>query len=336
LALLIVLAPFPCFTIYQWGASHWKYPVTMLDDAQIITRDVSYRLRQRQGAEPGVVLSGPTTTTWMEFFGGFEGLGSTDTEDSEGVKAAAAVYSAPTDDAALALVQKFGVTTLAIFSWDPFAEEYDKLAHGLSPNSPAPPPGFVSQLLKTGRWPRWLRPVPYVLPDEKQLKGQYVMLGEVDPEQTAEEAAAGMGQYLLATNQPDQARKQLQSAIEKYPDYLPGWIALAGLQQKAGPADAAAKTIQHIRDNLPQAGALLFSDRIDLAEVFSKANDAAGAREQVQAALADADERGVRRLLPNELSEFVQDLRTLKLTEKRPEITRLAESLLPEGTASKP
>ena len=47
------------------------------------------------------------------------------------------------------------------------------------PNSPAPPAGFVEQLLKTSRWPRWLRPLPYVLPDEKQLKGQYVMLGAV-------------------------------------------------------------------------------------------------------------------------------------------------------------
>ena len=336
LALLIVLTPYPCFTIREWVHSNWEYPTTMLDDAQIITRDASYRLRQRLGSEPGVVLSGPTTTTWMSFFGGFDGLGSTNTEDPEGVRAAAAVYSAPTDDAALALVQKYGVTTLAIFSWDPFAEEYDKLAHGLSPNSPAPPPGFVAQLLKTGRWPRWLRPVPYALPDEKQLRGQYVMLGEVELEQTAEEAAVNMGYYLIATDQAAEASKQLQSAVGKYPNYLPAWIALAGLQQKAGPANVAAKTIQHIRDHLPQASALAFSDRIELAEVLSKANGPDEAREQVQAALAMADERGVRRLLPNELSEFIQDLRTLKLTEKRPEITRLAESLLPEGHAPKP
>ncbi|MGA2051669.1 MAG: serine/threonine-protein kinase [Opitutales bacterium] len=334
IALLIVLLPYPCFTIREWISSGWNYPVTMLDDAQIITRDVSYCLRQRQGAEPGVVLSGPTTTTWMMFFGGFDGLGTISTEDPEGIKAAAAIYNAATDDEALALAKKYGITDVVIFSWDPFAEEYDKLADGLGPKSPAPPAGFVERMLKTGHMPNWLRPVPYKLPDGEKFKGQYVLIGEVDPEQTPEEAAVRMGQYDWAMGDVKKAREEFEKAANGHADDLPAQIALANFLATTEPANAEAKRAfgEMQIDLSPEWGTgpanLSFSDLATLAAVMLKNGDDHLAGEAMKAALAKANEQSVRRLLPSELSQFLQDLRTLKLTSERPEITQLTEGLL--------
>ena len=136
------------------------------------------------------------------------------------------------------------------------------------------------------------------------------------------------------------AREQLENAAKNHEGFSLAQIALANFLASAGPADESKRVFDELRGDLAVGGEkkLPFGDQMALAAVALKNGDANWnwARDEMQTALATADERSVRRLLPNELSQFVQDLRTLKLTEERPEITRLAESLLPEGPASRP
>jgi serine/threonine protein kinase len=327
---VLVYLPYPLFTVKQWISLGGKYPVTALDHCEIVTRDVSCHLRQRLGPVAGAILSGPTTTSWMMFFGGFGGLGNINTDDPDGLKAAAAVYSAPTDDDALALINKYGITHLVIFSWDAFASEYDRLAYGLGRQGAAPPAGFVAQLLKTGRLPRWLRPLPYKMPKFAGLDGQYVLLYEVHPEQTREEAAVRVAQCMEATGNLTGAKTQLLAAVSLNPDYLPGLIVLASLQQSTGQEDAARKTMENVHDRLDQADALSWGDRVELAGVLLRSGDATRARDQMHSALAGADEASVRRLLPEQLQEFVRGVQAMGLSEVQPDIYRFATGLLPE------
>jgi tetratricopeptide (TPR) repeat protein len=327
--LALVVLPYPCFTIFQWIHFNYQYPVTMLDLTQVITRDVSQRLRARLGDDPGVIVSGPTTTTWMMYFGGFKGLGTLYWENIDGLKKVAAIYSAPSQEEALKLVKEYGVTHFAIYSWDPFADEYAKLYRGLRLNDETPTDSFIWQVLHSGKIPVWLRPLPYRMPQEGQLKGQYVMILEVALDQTPEEAAVRVAQFLSSQGMNDQAAIQLSAVLEQKPNYLPALVALARVEQSRGQTDAFSTTVQTIRDNLSQASSIPFADRVDLAVVFALINDRDEARKQMTNALLVANEKDVRHLQPDALINFFELTRQMNLANINPQMMQLAFNLLP-------
>jgi len=327
--LALVLLPYPGFTMYQWEHFELKYPVTMLDLTQLITRDVSQRLRTRLGDKPGVIVSGPTTTTWMMYFGGFKGLGTLYWENIDGLKAVAAIYSAATPEEALELVKKYGVTDIAIFSWDPFADEYAKLHRGLRLADDTPTNSFIYQVLHSGKVPVWLRPLPYRLPQEGELKNQYVMILEVDLDQTPEEAAVRVGQYLWSQGLTDQAAVEFRDALTHTPNYLPALVALARLQQGLGQIDSFNATLQTIRENLAQASTIPFQDRVDLAVVFALANDREQAQKLITDCLTIATDKDLRTLQPDALFNLFQLTRQMNLTGLNPKVMTMAFNLLP-------
>ncbi|MGA2052500.1 MAG: hypothetical protein ABSH19_04230, partial [Opitutales bacterium] len=329
LFLALVVLPYPCFTAMQWNKFNYQYPVTMLDLTQVITRDVSQRLRARLGDDPGVIVSGPTTTTWMMFFGGFKGLGTLYWENIDGLKKVAAIYSAPSADEALKLVKEYGVTDFAIYSWDPFADEYAKLWRGLRLHDETPTDSFIWQVLHSGKIPVWLRPLPYRMPQEGQLKGQYVMILEVDLNQTPEEAGVRVAQFLFSQGLGDQAEAQLRNVLAEKPNYLPALTALARLQQSRGQLDAFNSTVQTIRENLSQANSIPFSDRVDLAVVFALINDRNEVRQLLTSALQSADEKGIRHLETDSLINFFELVRQMNLANLNPAMMKLAFNLLP-------
>jgi tetratricopeptide (TPR) repeat protein len=327
--LALVLVPYPFYTIRQWIEFDLKLPVTQLDLTQVITRDAAYRIRQRLGAEEGVVVSGPTTTTWMMFWGGLKGVGTLYWENDEGLKKTAAIYSATSEDEAFDLVKKYGVTHIAIFSWDAFAQEYAKLYRGLRLNDEPPEDAFILQLLHSGRIPRWLRPLPYQLPNQPDLKNQYVFLLEVVPNQTDEEAAVRVAMFLLAQNKAEQAENQLRAVTRMRPDYLPALVEQARVQQTQGEREAFHETMEGIRANLAEAGKMELDERIDLAIDFAMDNDAGEFRHQIIGALNAADEKSLRHCSAEALLNFVVIANQLGLSDLYPKVIDFAQSLLP-------
>jgi hypothetical protein len=300
-----------------------------LDLTEIVTRDVSYRIRQRLGDDPGVIVGGPSTTTWMTFFGGFKGLGTLYADNLDGLKAVASIYSATSSDEALELCRKYGVTHLVIFSWDAFAEEYARLARGLRRSDPPPADAFVFRILQNGGIPSWLRPIPYPMPVQEDLANQYVLLFEVVPDQTPDEATVRAAQNLWTEDKLDEALKQLGPLVTRAPDYLPALVCLARVQRSRGDMDAFRQTMQQVRANLDKAGTLHLDDRVDLAVIMAVANDPAQVREQITGALQHADEGSLRHLLPDTLINLVAITRQMKLTEEYTKAYQLAFALLP-------
>ncbi|MCC7007199.1 MAG: hypothetical protein IT184_00120 [Acidobacteria bacterium] len=325
----LLLVPFPASAIAQWRQTGLKAPLTQADLTQIITRDASYRLRQRLGSEPGVILSGPSTTTWMTYFGGFKGLGTLYSDNLDGLKAVAEIYSAPSPETALELCKRHGVTHIAIFSWDAFAQEYPKLWHGLSRSEDAPPDAFIARLLQTGSLPNWLRPIPYAIPSDMELATQYVRLFEVVPDQSQEEAIVRLAEYFLATDKPEAASRQLQPLLTRTPSYLPALVSQARAQYARGEIEEFAQTVAHIRANPASAGRMHLDDAVALAMVMALANDPAYAREQLRAALRHADEQSIRRLLPGSIINLLGLMRRLDLATEYALVHRWAFSLLP-------
>lgn len=177
---ILILVPYPAYSMR--GPWRHGFPAER-DIPQIIARDVSHMLRTRVAGNPVVVLSAPTSTTWLMYFGGFSGIGTLYWENLEGLKAAAAIYGARNAEEAKALIDRHGITHLVFFSWETFAHGYTLLARGqrLDPrgSQATPRDAFIVQLLEEGRVPPWLEVVPYALPDVPLLARMRVWIFEV-------------------------------------------------------------------------------------------------------------------------------------------------------------
>jgi hypothetical protein len=166
-------------TFLQFGQAG----LTELEEVlEIVTRDVAHRLRRGLGDTPASVISGPTTTTWLVYYGGFRGVGTLYWENLEGLKTTARIYGAPSPEQAYEAVKRHGVTHLVIFSWDAFAVEYARLSHQLRREQQPPAGAFVLRLLdSTNPLPPWLAEVPFKLPHMAALRGHWVRIYEVRP-----------------------------------------------------------------------------------------------------------------------------------------------------------
>ena len=350
LLLLVVLTPYPVFTIYQWIMSdlgNTSGP-TELDLTQIVTRDAAERIRVRLGSEQGVILSGPTTTTWMMYFGGFKGVGTLYWENIAGLRAAAATYSArPLWEDAKKLVDENHVTHICIFVWDAFAEEYARLGAGM--RKPADTDlktqmdqarklqdSFVLKLLTPDHpLPSWLRIIPYRIPDHPALRNSWVLLYEVVPPQTQQEAVLHNAYYALELGTPNSisvAGQELDQLLHAYPDYYPGMIAKALAAQLAvqmsGNADAATTAMQFVQLNLDKANTLNLEDRVYLCWALYNSRQIEEAIKQSAACLAMADEKGLRHLMPERLQLLLQLAANLPAGSYSNQIYQLGLSLL--------
>jgi len=179
---LLVLAPFPLMTaLFPWRLG---YPGT--DEApQVVARDVAHRLRSRVGQGEVVLAGPPVTTTWMIYFGGFRGLGTLYWENAEGLRATAALASAPDEAGAREEMERHGVTHLLVPSWEAFPSATGPVlpTAGTAGESLGAPPGparsFLARTFASGSLPSWLVPIPYELPDTPALRNTTVRLYEV-------------------------------------------------------------------------------------------------------------------------------------------------------------
>ncbi|MFZ4682193.1 MAG: tetratricopeptide repeat protein [Terrimicrobiaceae bacterium] len=192
----------------------------------LVVRDLAYHLRRQAGDKEVVVLSGPTTTTWLMFYGGLKGLGTLYWENTAGLKSAAAIYAAPNETEAVKLIKQHKVTHVVIFSVDAFSAQYVRLARNLPPGS-EPMDAFAQGLLYNSAMPRWLTPIHYRLPD--RLRKEWVAIAEVVPEQTTAEASLAFGRYLASRGNFASATEHFRRAVELNPDLQEASLELAAL-----------------------------------------------------------------------------------------------------------
>ncbi len=195
------ISVFPALSIPQWS----KPKIIQREEAtELVVRDIAWKLRLFEGSKPINVISGPTTTTKLAFFGDTKGVGTLYWENLAGLKTVAAIYGAKNDSEALRICREHEVTHIVLFSWDSFAEPYARLHQGREMNVNTDD-CFISSLLNKHSVPLWLRPLPYQLVPELIRAGQWVLICEVRPDQTAAEASYYLGKYHSDTGHPDLA-----------------------------------------------------------------------------------------------------------------------------------
>ena len=397
LFLASVLLPSPVLTLMDWARWHLDVPMSDVEVMELVTRDAAQRLRAQIGSDTGVVVSGPTTTTWMTYWGGFKGLGTLYWENLGGLKADMAIYSARTEKEALDLIKKYGVTHIAIFSWDPFYKEYARLSKEMhrpvleseyeaekplrhwitylqdaakskgwgnvvgklfeqfngdfaDPEAEKPKlqDAFIYSLIEGQRVPPWLRFIPYSMPGDQALRGQYISMYEVVPNQAPEVAVVRLAQGQMVLGNFISAEQNLNILVGVKPDYLPGLVCFARVENllasnpPQGVTDANRQgyvasrinnfniLVQKIKSNLAQADQLAFADRLELAIALVLANDPDDARLQIMACMQNVQLRELRQLSAEQLYNFLSFLRQMNLLDARPGLEPLLLNLLPQ------
>lgn len=187
--------------------------VESADAMQPLYRDIAATLRASQPRGPIVLLASPNASAGIAYFGGFETLGTLYWENVDGLSAAAAIFSARTDEDARALLAARRVTHIALVSKNDFLRGYFAFAE---PNSPS---DAISRTfgyrLTSGLVPRWLRLVPLKV---RPGAPSSVSLFQIVPDQSDFKAAWSVGEARLEMGQTRAAERALRTAIALAPD----------------------------------------------------------------------------------------------------------------------
>lgn len=297
----------------------------------LITRDASLWLRRRIGADPAVILAGPTATTYMTWFGGFRGLGTLYWENLEGLRASAQICSAPDPDSARALLARHGVTHVAVFGWDQGLEQLELAAHAVrnsTKRNGARGSGPLQEMCthQPRELPPWLVPLPYVPPRVAGFSHPVVQIYEVVDDLPPQILLLRQARYHQAV-EDDRMQEALDRSLELGPS-VPGLAMMAQLQHARGDRSSFQATIAQLRAELTGAESIELGDRIEAAIALVLAGDGQEASSQLAVVLDQADERQLRRVSPERISLLVDLSRQVGLDRGRPEAIALALRLL--------
>jgi hypothetical protein len=325
LSLALVLLPYPLRA--GLDAFRAQPGLSRENIRQFVVRDLAFWLRRRTGADPVTVLSGPTATTELVYHGGFKGVGTLYWENLAGLRALVDIYGAADPDRALELIRARGVTHLVILPWGPFAQESARLARGLRATEPVPAGAFAVDLLESGRGlPDWVRPLPYRLPEAEQFKGQFALVLEIAPEQTAAEAAVRRAQFLAAMGDTAAAQQLIRQVVAANPDQVTALVTLAQFQRAARERSAHNNTVERVRPLLRTDPPLEPADRVALALELAAAGIPDATYAQVARCWATFHPQDIHRLSPETLAVLLQLTRDFKVVPP-PERLALAERL---------
>jgi hypothetical protein len=155
-----------------------KRRVNTLDAFMPLARDIAVTLRASQPKGDIILLTSPDPSTQIGYYGRFKTLGTLYWENADGLKAAAAIFSARDDAEAERLVRERRVTHIALVSENNFIREYYRLLH---------PDATDEEVNRCFGWrlftgqppPDWLEPVPYEVPPNLRATKTWVLLFKV-------------------------------------------------------------------------------------------------------------------------------------------------------------
>lgn len=182
----------------------------------LIIRDIAHRLLEASPGRVPTVLSGPNTSTELVYHGSVRTLGTLYWENMPGLKRAAEIFAASTEEEAKKLLAAAGVTHIVVPSWSNFGRAYAALwaeARGLE----RPAASWLDTVLQNEEFPVWLRPFAYPIPTASGIDSQSVRVVAFIPEQNEFEAHFYRGIYHFESGQPKLARAQFEMALALRP-----------------------------------------------------------------------------------------------------------------------
>ena len=270
--------------------------VTASDVEALIERDLAYWLANQAGAGGAIVLAPPNLTTSLYFHGGLAGLGTPYWENKDGFMAAIRIAGATSPDEAQAVARGRSLNYIVVPSWDPFLDDYARLGSNEVDHS-------LIALLHRWQPPRWLRPVPYHLPQAAGFEGQSVAIFRVGEVQDNALALSCLAEYFVEMGQIDQAVAASQALKRFFPADLGAAVARTLVERASGDTAAFEAASSELLPFLSRGDdrVLPWDRRVSLAIALVEGKRFDLAREQVQRCLAELDEPRLRSLTPASL-----------------------------------
>jgi hypothetical protein len=311
------------FQLWPSWEVHTNQGLSETEVVGLVERDLAYALAKHVGSAGAVVLAPPELTSALYYYGGLKGLATYGWEDLAGFQSAVRISSATTPEEAQELVGVHGVTDILIPTWDPFMDAFAQIGEGQVA-------GTFLERLHQWNLPRWLTPVPYLVPAVEGFEGQSVVILEVVEEQDDATALSRIAVYLAETGQLELASKA-GAALRRFPADLGALLAQAQVENACGENDSFAKTVEQLVRRI-SGGAdrdLEWDQRVGLAVVLAQAQRLDLARPRLRQCLADIDEGKLHSISTILLYRLQLLRKALKMEIKDPALRALSLDLLP-------
>jgi tetratricopeptide (TPR) repeat protein len=205
--------------VQRIGAARHAVRAGIVDERDILQplyRDIAHTIRTTQPEGDITLLASPNASMGIGYYGGFRTVGTLFWENAAGLKAAAAIFSAATEEEAAALVRGRGITHIAMVSNASFISEYFTLLHPDRPVEESRSTFGYRLATKPGS-AAWLQPVAYRPPADLKLSGATVFLFKVAFEQTAIERYYHTTVALAAGGDLAAAETVFREALDQIP-----------------------------------------------------------------------------------------------------------------------
>jgi hypothetical protein len=293
------------------------------DVVGLVERDMAYWLSSHAGPAGGIILAPPNVNATLYYYGGLKGLASFSWEDRDGFQAAVRILSATTPEEAQELIGVHGVTQIIIPSWDPFMDVYAQIGSGQVSGT------FLDRL---HQWnlPRWIKPVPYLVPTISGFEGQAAIVLEIVDEQDDATALSRIAEYFVDMGQLTLAAKA-EGGLRRFPADLGALIARAQVQTATGDTDELSKSVDLIVRRIASGADhdLQWDQKIGLAVLLVQAHRVDLARPRLVQALAEIDDEKLRSLSTVLLYRLQVLRKALNLEISDPRLRSLSIELLP-------
>lgn len=316
--------------IQLWPSADARAGAALNEDEVVglVERDMAYWLASHAGPA-GVVIAPPNQTTTLYYYGGLRGLATFGWEDRDGFQSAVRILSATTPEEAQELIGVHGVTHFIIPSWDPFMDAYAQIGSGQVSGT------FLDRL---HQWnlPRWIKPVPYLVPTIPGFEGQSAIVLEVVDEQDDATALSRIAEYFVDMGQLELATKAA-GGLRRFPADLGALLARAQVQNATSDNDEFAKTIDLLVRRI-SAGAdrdLQWDQKVGLAVVLAQAHRVDLARPRLKESLSEIDAEKLRSLSTTLLYRLHVLRKALGMQIADPSLRSLSLELLPADLRSR-
>jgi len=194
-----------------------RYPKSFVPS--LLLRDISHRLIRAHPDRLPVVLSDPTSSTELAFYGGIPVVGTLYWENNEGLKRAARIFSSHSEGSLRSGLSAAGIGFIVLPTWDSFADltAYTPLLQAGGEDS-GPNCAFLAEVIAGRARPDWLRPVHYPIPPAFGLAGERVHIFEFVPDQTPFAAYRSRGLYEFERGDYAAAIREFEAALALQPD----------------------------------------------------------------------------------------------------------------------
>jgi len=249
-----------------------------------LNRDIAAILRASQPQGEIVLLASPNASTGIAYYGRFKTLGTLYWENTAGLKAAASILGAQTEQEAATLIQKHKVTHIALVAQENFIEQYYRLLH---PNAKDEDVRkcFGLKILSDKVVPQWLQMLPYSVPDDLATIKPTVMLFKVTFGQSMPEALYHVALAQIAGGFIDEGERVIDQLIKIAPQLPEPWLRKGELLfTRHAWAESAEHTLKGITLSAANVRSTLYGEA---AAAFYKQNQHALAAQIYRGAIME-------------------------------------------------